>query len=184
MAFAKEGWCDKDAGTCGEVHCWECPEFRAKGVCAKGGKCGLRHVLRAGVGGVQGGGEKGKGKEAVVVYKDVQGDVPMLGARRSGAKGEAGEVKQAGEEAMDVDQGNFDDGSTFIGLPGMDDDWEQDHGFPVALGEISGEESEEEEDEEGEEVEEDEEEGEEDEEVVEDGGEQFDSSDEEQEEIE
>lgn len=51
--FARGGWCDRAAGTCPELHVWECGEWRAKGVCSKGGKCGLRHVLRA---------EKGKGK--------------------------------------------------------------------------------------------------------------------------
>lgn len=52
--FARGGWCDRDAGTCPELHVWECGEWRAKGVCSRGGKCGLRHVLRA---------EQGKGSE-------------------------------------------------------------------------------------------------------------------------
>ncbi|EKD00453.1 hypothetical protein A1Q2_05290 [Trichosporon asahii var. asahii CBS 8904] len=46
-AFAREGWCDKPAGTCPELHFWECPEWHAKGTCSRGRKCGLRHVLRA-----------------------------------------------------------------------------------------------------------------------------------------
>lgn len=46
-AFAREGWCDKAAGTCPELHIWECPEWHAKGTCSRGRKCGLRHVLRA-----------------------------------------------------------------------------------------------------------------------------------------
>ncbi|WVR09560.1 hypothetical protein IAU60_006629 [Kwoniella sp. DSM 27419] len=46
-AFARGGWCHKEAGTCEELHVWECPEFRANGTCPKGGKCGLRHVVRA-----------------------------------------------------------------------------------------------------------------------------------------
>lgn len=46
-AFAREGWCDKPAGTCPELHIWECPEWHAKGTCSRGRKCGLRHVLRA-----------------------------------------------------------------------------------------------------------------------------------------
>lgn len=56
-AFARGGWCDKEPGTCEELHVWECGEFREKGTCTRGGKCGLRHVLRA---------EKGK-KEQVDV---------------------------------------------------------------------------------------------------------------------
>lgn len=52
--FARGGWCDRDSGACPELHVWECGEWRAKGVCSKGGKCGLRHVLRA---------ENGKGSE-------------------------------------------------------------------------------------------------------------------------
>ena len=46
-AFARGGWCDKPPGTCGELHAWECQEFREKGNCSRGRKCGLRHVLRA-----------------------------------------------------------------------------------------------------------------------------------------
>lgn len=46
-AFAREGWCDKPAGTCAELHIWECPEYRARGTCARGAKCGLPHVLRS-----------------------------------------------------------------------------------------------------------------------------------------
>ncbi|WVF67259.1 hypothetical protein IAT40_002007 [Kwoniella sp. CBS 6097] len=46
-AFAKGGWCPKESGECEELHVWECPEFRSKGTCPKGGKCGLRHVVRA-----------------------------------------------------------------------------------------------------------------------------------------
>ncbi|EJT45238.1 hypothetical protein A1Q1_06376 [Trichosporon asahii var. asahii CBS 2479] len=46
-AFAREGWCDTPAGTCPELHIWECPEWHAKGTCSRGRKCGLRHVLRA-----------------------------------------------------------------------------------------------------------------------------------------
>lgn len=53
--FAREGWCDKPAGTCPELHIWECPEWHAKGTCSRGRRCGLRHVLRA---------EKTKTKEA------------------------------------------------------------------------------------------------------------------------
>ncbi|WVW86326.1 hypothetical protein I302_108368 [Kwoniella bestiolae CBS 10118] len=45
--FAKIGWCDKEPGTCEELHVWECQEFREKGTCSKNGKCGLRHVVRA-----------------------------------------------------------------------------------------------------------------------------------------
>lgn len=45
-AFAREGWCDREAGTCPELHIWECPEWHAKGTCARGTRCGLRHVLR------------------------------------------------------------------------------------------------------------------------------------------
>ncbi|KAK4689230.1 hypothetical protein P7C73_g882, partial [Tremellales sp. Uapishka_1] len=55
-AFAREGWCDRPAGECEDLHVWECGEWRAKGTCARGGKCGLRHVLRS---------ETGKGKLAV-----------------------------------------------------------------------------------------------------------------------
>jgi hypothetical protein len=46
-AFAREGWCDREPGTCPELHVWECGEFREKGTCSRGGKCGLRHVLKA-----------------------------------------------------------------------------------------------------------------------------------------
>ena len=46
-AFARGGWCDEEPGVCPDLHVWECGEFRAKGTCVKGGKCGLRHVLRA-----------------------------------------------------------------------------------------------------------------------------------------
>ncbi|OCF44396.1 hypothetical protein I317_01656 [Kwoniella heveanensis CBS 569] len=46
-AFARGRWCPKEAGECEELHVWECPEFRSKGTCPKGGKCGLRHVVRA-----------------------------------------------------------------------------------------------------------------------------------------
>lgn len=46
-AFARGGWCDEEPGACPNVHVWECGEFRQKGTCARGGKCGLRHVLRA-----------------------------------------------------------------------------------------------------------------------------------------
>nr|XP_018261052.1 uncharacterized protein I303_06769 [Kwoniella dejecticola CBS 10117]OBR83210.1 hypothetical protein I303_06769 [Kwoniella dejecticola CBS 10117] len=35
------------AGTCENLHVWECQEFREKGTCSKNGKCGLRHVVRA-----------------------------------------------------------------------------------------------------------------------------------------
>ncbi|WWC64756.1 uncharacterized protein I303_107367 [Kwoniella dejecticola CBS 10117] len=45
--FARIGWCDKEAGTCENLHVWECQEFREKGTCSKNGKCGLRHVVRA-----------------------------------------------------------------------------------------------------------------------------------------
>lgn len=79
--FARGGWCDREAGSCPELHVWECGEWRAKGVCSKGGKCGLRHVLRA---------EKGKGGEREAardgleadqeLYTDTQGvKVPVEG---------------------------------------------------------------------------------------------------------
>nr|XP_019010480.1 uncharacterized protein I206_04949 [Kwoniella pini CBS 10737]OCF49261.1 hypothetical protein I206_04949 [Kwoniella pini CBS 10737] len=45
--FARIGWCDKEAGTCENLHVWECQEFREKGTCSRNGKCGLRHVVRA-----------------------------------------------------------------------------------------------------------------------------------------
>ncbi|KAK8853353.1 hypothetical protein IAR55_004057 [Kwoniella newhampshirensis] len=47
QAFARDGWCDNEAGTCPELHVWECQEYREKGTCSRKGKCGLRHVLRA-----------------------------------------------------------------------------------------------------------------------------------------
>ncbi|ORX39403.1 hypothetical protein BD324DRAFT_619574 [Kockovaella imperatae] len=46
-AFAREGWCDEPAGKCPKLHLWECGEWREKGICSRGDKCGLRHVLRA-----------------------------------------------------------------------------------------------------------------------------------------
>jgi hypothetical protein len=46
-AFARGGWCDQPAGTCPELHVWECGEWRSTGTCSRGAKCGLRHVLRA-----------------------------------------------------------------------------------------------------------------------------------------
>ena len=97
------------------MHIWECPEFRAKGVCSKGGKCGLRHVLRADT--------AGDADTGTAVYKDVSGDVdmapvPTLAAATPG-------TVQPGQP-----QGAFDDGSTFIGF-GPDD--EQDHGMPQPM---------------------------------------------------
>ncbi|RXK41484.1 hypothetical protein M231_01192 [Tremella mesenterica] len=46
-AFANDGWCDKVEGTCGDLHIWECEEWRKTGKCSKNGKCGLRHVFRS-----------------------------------------------------------------------------------------------------------------------------------------
>ena len=46
-AFARGGWCDEVPGTCSNLHLWECGEWREKGTCSRGTKCGLRHVLRA-----------------------------------------------------------------------------------------------------------------------------------------
>jgi hypothetical protein len=46
-AFARGGWCDQASGTCPDLHLWECGEWREKGTCSRGAKCGLRHVLRA-----------------------------------------------------------------------------------------------------------------------------------------
>lgn len=46
-AFAREGWCDLEAGTCPELHIWECPEYHATGKCSRGKRCGLRHVLHS-----------------------------------------------------------------------------------------------------------------------------------------
>lgn len=45
--FAREGWCDREAGTCPELHVWECPEFHAKGTCSRQPRCGLPHVVHA-----------------------------------------------------------------------------------------------------------------------------------------
>ncbi|BEJ15167.1 hypothetical protein CspHIS471_0409340 [Cutaneotrichosporon sp. HIS471] len=45
--FAREGWCDREDGTCPELHVWECPEFHAKGICSRQPKCGLPHVVHA-----------------------------------------------------------------------------------------------------------------------------------------
>ncbi|KLT42527.1 hypothetical protein CC85DRAFT_292032 [Cutaneotrichosporon oleaginosum] len=45
--FAREGWCDREAGTCPELHVWECPEFHAKGTCSRQPRCGLTHVVHA-----------------------------------------------------------------------------------------------------------------------------------------
>ncbi|EIW71909.1 hypothetical protein TREMEDRAFT_58043 [Tremella mesenterica DSM 1558] len=42
-----DGWCDKVEGTCGDLHIWECEEWRKTGKCSKNGKCGLRHVFRS-----------------------------------------------------------------------------------------------------------------------------------------
>lgn len=74
------GWCDREAGTCPDLHVWECGEWRSKGVCSKGIKCGLQHVLRA---------ENGKGSEKEAkkdgleadqeFVTDTQGDVPVEG---------------------------------------------------------------------------------------------------------
>ena len=62
------------------MHVWECGEWRSKGVCSKGIKCGLQHVLRA---------ENGKGSEKEAkkdgleadqeFVTDTQGDVPVEG---------------------------------------------------------------------------------------------------------
>lgn len=67
--FARGGWCDREAGTCPELHVWECGEWRAKGVCSKGGKCGLRHVLRA---------EQGKGSEQEAAKDGLNGEQEMF----------------------------------------------------------------------------------------------------------
>lgn len=67
--FARGGWCDRPAGTCPEIHVWECGEWRSKGVCSKGGKCGLRHVLRA---------ENGKGSEKEAEKDGLEGDQEMF----------------------------------------------------------------------------------------------------------
>ncbi|ORY22378.1 hypothetical protein BCR39DRAFT_551688 [Naematelia encephala] len=45
--FALEGWCEKEPGSCTQLHTWECPEWRSKGTCSRAGRCGLRHVLKA-----------------------------------------------------------------------------------------------------------------------------------------
>ena len=45
--FARAGWCDETPGTCPNLHLWECGEWREKGTCSRGAKCGLRHILRA-----------------------------------------------------------------------------------------------------------------------------------------
>jgi len=120
-AFAREGWCDREAGTCTELHIWECPEWHAKGTCARGTRCGLRHVLR----------RKGKTSETAApatAAQDTQGE------------------------------GQFEDQSEFIGLPGD------------VVSETSDSE-EDEEDEDGEEDEDDEDEEDEDDEGSEDDNE-------------
>ena len=87
-AFAREGWCEKEAGTCEEMHVWECGEWRDKGTCSRGATCGLRHVLRV---------EKGKAsvEEADAVgleeYQEMSGKIVRV-------------------------EGGFDDGAEFIEL--------------------------------------------------------------------
>jgi len=93
-SFAREGWCEKVEGTCPEFHVWECGEWRAKGTCSRGGRCGLRHVIRA---------EKGKGS-------------------RKEAEAEGMDEDQEMEERGVPVEGGFEDGTEFIefgqGLPG------------------------------------------------------------------
>ncbi|WOO80997.1 Zinc finger CCCH domain-containing protein 3 [Vanrija pseudolonga] len=87
-AFAREGWCDEEAGTCPELHIWECPEFHDKGTCSRGARCGLRHILRA---------EKAKKTAAAVA-------AAAPAAARPTSSGAAPAA--------------FDDQSEFIGFPG------------------------------------------------------------------
>ena len=82
-AFARDGWCELDEGTCPELHVWECGEWRSKGTCSRKGRCGLRHVLRA---------ETGKGstqeamKEGMDDEETMTGNVPVEGGFEDGAE--------------------------------------------------------------------------------------------------
>jgi hypothetical protein len=67
--FARGGWCDREAGTCPESHVWECAEWRSKGVCSKGVKCGLQHVLRA---------ENGRGSEKEAKKDGLEADQELI----------------------------------------------------------------------------------------------------------
>lgn len=91
-AFAREGWCDAEAGTCPKLHVWECGEWRETGTCSRGRRCGLRHVLRA---------EVGRGSLGEARSDGLQADQEVFGRR--------------GSRAMPI-EGGFEDGSSFIGL--------------------------------------------------------------------
>ena len=69
------------------MHIWECGEWRENGTCSRGGKCGLRHVIRA---------EKGKG------VLNILSDEPV--------------EKDTGVKRKVHVEGAFDDGSEFIEL--------------------------------------------------------------------
>ena len=116
-AFARERWCPAPAGTCPNLHVWECQEWREHGRCSRGKACGLQHVLRA---------DSGAGKAA---------------AKKDGLEGEqvmgAVEVDLRGDLPEESGKGvGFDDGANWIGLAGSAGEWDMEQGAP---GEVSEE---------------------------------------------
>ncbi len=108
-AFAREEWCEREEGTCPELHVWECGEWRARGTCSRGGRCGLRHVLRA---------ETGKSSITEAEAKRMDGDqgmegrrVPVEGGFEDGAEfiefgqGSAGAVSSEAEDGDGSEEG-------------------------------------------------------------------------------
>jgi hypothetical protein len=111
-AFAREGWCEAPAGTCPKLHVWECQEWREKGTCSRGAKCGLQHVLRAkSAGGVQ---AKKEGLRMEQVTSEVE--VDTTGSAR---------IPEEGEGI------GFDDGASWIGVPSLAGDWDMEQGVPA-----------------------------------------------------
>ncbi|WWD19779.1 hypothetical protein CI109_104243 [Kwoniella shandongensis] len=90
QAFARDGWCDREAGTCPDLHVWECQEYREKGTCSRKGKCGLRHVLRA---------EKGR-----AIVPEVGKEKMPTQALKEGTEAEGGFEEQT--EFIEFDQGS------------------------------------------------------------------------------
>jgi hypothetical protein len=75
------------------MHVWECGEWRETGKCSRGGKCGLRHVLRA---------EKGRGNKEEA-FEGLEGEMQV-------EKRGQGLPREAGAE------GGFEEQSEYIGF--------------------------------------------------------------------
>lgn len=126
-AFAREGWCDREAGTCPELHIWECPEWHAKGTCARGARCGLRHVLRA---------EKERVPVAAGVggFEDQSDFIGLPGEVFSDSEGDEEDGDEGEDEDEEDEEDDEEDGDETHSQGKMDTDDDEDEAR--VLGEV------------------------------------------------